>query len=166
MFYKTSIVLTTLAATAILLTGVISYSTGASMQILSGTHAGGRSALRLEQAHLVYLRTTMGRPRALPVFRRRAFLGIKLSRDDLPPGLRITVLHAPLWIPFLLASAYPTYAIIRVPFRQHYRRRHNCCIRCGYNLRGNVSGICPECGCPRNISLAGHLPPRSWEWGD
>ena len=21
------------------------------------------------------------------------------------------------------------------------------CTRCGYNLKGNVSGICPECGC-------------------
>jgi uncharacterized RDD family membrane protein YckC len=22
------------------------------------------------------------------------------------------------------------------------------CLRCGYNLTGNVSGVCPECGCP------------------
>ena len=22
-----------------------------------------------------------------------------------------------------------------------------CCVHCGYNLEGNVSGVCPECGC-------------------
>jgi hypothetical protein len=26
------------------------------------------------------------------------------------------------------------------------RRRMNLCQSCGYSLRGNVSGICPECG--------------------
>jgi predicted RNA-binding Zn-ribbon protein involved in translation (DUF1610 family) len=26
------------------------------------------------------------------------------------------------------------------------RRRHNLCVACGYNLTGNVSGACPECG--------------------
>ncbi|MCK4659079.1 MAG: hypothetical protein KAV82_06110 [Phycisphaerae bacterium] len=28
------------------------------------------------------------------------------------------------------------------------RRRPGFCWRCGYNLTGNVSGICPECGTP------------------
>jgi hypothetical protein len=26
------------------------------------------------------------------------------------------------------------------------RRRTGLCIRCGYNLHGNISGVCPECG--------------------
>lgn len=30
------------------------------------------------------------------------------------------------------------------------RRRHRCrvghCVKCGYNLTGNISGVCPECG--------------------
>lgn len=26
------------------------------------------------------------------------------------------------------------------------RRAQGLCVRCGYNLTGNVSGICPECG--------------------
>ena len=35
------------------------------------------------------------------------------------------------------------------PFlRRQYRRRKGLCLTCGYNLTGNVSGTCPECGEP------------------
>ncbi len=30
--------------------------------------------------------------------------------------------------------------------RENYRRHHGLCVACGYNLTGNVSGVCPECG--------------------
>lgn len=30
------------------------------------------------------------------------------------------------------------------------RRRHGLCTQCAYNLRGNVSGVCPECGAAVN----------------
>lgn len=38
--------------------------------------------------------------------------------------------------------------------------RPGCCVRCGYNLTGNVSGVCPECGrkvdsAPLNTTSAG-----------
>ena len=29
---------------------------------------------------------------------------------------------------------------------RQYRREHCLCLKCGYNLTGNVSGVCPECG--------------------
>ena len=29
---------------------------------------------------------------------------------------------------------------------EHRRRKKGLCINCGYNLTGNLSGICPECG--------------------
>lgn len=55
-----------------------------------------------------------------------------------------TQLHflLPLWIPLLLIAA-PTawlWWIDRRPFTME------CCIACGYNLTGNTSGACPECG--------------------
>jgi hypothetical protein len=48
----------------------------------------------------------------------------------------------PLWIPFVLI-AIPTAALW---WRDRRRIRPGCCRKCGYNLTGNVSGVCPECG--------------------
>lgn len=48
-------------------------------------------------------------------------------------------------VAFLLA-VYPSLAFIRGPVRRYRRRRRGLCARCGYNLTGNVSGVCPECG--------------------
>ena len=47
---------------------------------------------------------------------------------------------------FFTFAAYPTIALIRGPLRRWRRRRKGLCIRCGYNLEGNVSGVCSECG--------------------
>jgi len=32
--------------------------------------------------------------------------------------------------------------------RRLERMRNGLCVDCGYDLRGNVSGVCPECGTP------------------
>jgi hypothetical protein len=61
--------------------------------------------------------------------------------------LRSTV-ELPLWPTFVLLACYPTIAFIRGPVRRWHRRRRGMCAQCGYNLTGNVSGICPECGSP------------------
>ena len=45
-----------------------------------------------------------------------------------------------------LFAIWPTIAFIRGPYRRCRRRRKGLCLRCGYNLSGNVSGVCPECG--------------------
>jgi hypothetical protein len=47
----------------------------------------------------------------------------------------------PLWIPFLLF-------VIPTPFLWWRDRRlpPGHCQKCGYNLTGNLSGVCPECG--------------------
>lgn len=49
-----------------------------------------------------------------------------------------------LWLPILLAAG-PTgllWRFDRRPIVPGHRRK------CGYNLTGNASGICPECGQP------------------
>ncbi len=56
------------------------------------------------------------------------------------------ILFGPSWISVLIPCAYPAIAFIRGPLRRYRRRRRGLCIRCGYNLEGNVSGVCPECG--------------------
>ena len=50
------------------------------------------------------------------------------------------------WFLVIVLAALTALTFIRVPFRRWHRRRHGLCIRCGYNLEGNVSGVCPECG--------------------
>jgi hypothetical protein len=47
----------------------------------------------------------------------------------------------PLWIPPLLI-AIPTTIL----WYRDRRRPKGCCQGCGYDLTGNLSGICPECG--------------------
>ncbi|UCC32455.1 MAG: hypothetical protein JSU86_09270 [Phycisphaerales bacterium] len=44
-----------------------------------------------------------------------------------------------LAVPVLIAADYHRHC-------QQFRREEGLCITCGYNLTGNVSGICPECG--------------------
>jgi hypothetical protein len=36
-----------------------------------------------------------------------------------------------------------------------YRRQTNRCLKCGYRMAGNVSGVCPECGAARTL-----VPPH------
>jgi hypothetical protein len=64
------------------------------------------------------------------------------GRKTSPPFVQISL---PLWMP-LAALAVPTALVWRRYFR---RARPGHCRQCGYNLTGNVSGVCPECGTPR-----------------
>jgi hypothetical protein len=57
------------------------------------------------------------------------------------PAMTWTVV-LPLWIPFLIV-AFPTAYFW---WRDRRRIPPGHCQNCGYDLTGNVSGICPECG--------------------
>jgi hypothetical protein len=54
-----------------------------------------------------------------------------------------TFLRVPLWMPFSVI-ALPTVVLWWLDRRRRSLPGH--CQNCGYNLTGNVSGICPECG--------------------
>ncbi len=51
----------------------------------------------------------------------------------------------PLWLPFALFIALPARALFRRLIRWQHRNA-GLCVRCKYDLTGNVSGVCPECG--------------------
>lgn len=60
------------------------------------------------------------------------------------------ILQSPCWALVLVFSAWPIIAFIRGPYRRaaQHRKMLGLCVRCSYNLTGNLSGVCPECGTP------------------
>jgi hypothetical protein len=65
------------------------------------------------------------------------------SALDQPSPVRTSwELYFPLWLLFLLV-AIPTGFLF---WRDYRRIPEGHCQACGYNLTGNTSGICPECG--------------------
>ncbi len=65
------------------------------------------------------------------------------------PGFTISrhsYVRFPLWIPALLLIITPIRSAIKGPIIQRRRKKRGECIHCGYNLTGNTTGVCPECG--------------------
>jgi len=53
----------------------------------------------------------------------------------------------PYWCLLAVSLPLPVVWIFRHR-RQTHRRKRSLCLTCGYDLTGNVSGTCPECGTP------------------
>ena len=66
-------------------------------------------------------------------------LGTAGSGPEHLPGF----INIPFWLA-LLVTAIPTTIL----WRLDRRPREGHCLRCGYNLTGNESGVCPECSTP------------------
>jgi len=69
-------------------------------------------------------------------------------RDD--SGIKEWINRRRLWFRLeplvIIFGTYPLISFVRGPLRRYRRRKKGLCIHCGYNLRGNTSGVCPECG--------------------
>jgi hypothetical protein len=72
-----------------------------------------------------------------------AWLPIAETRSSSIPGnrVRVTWIILPLWIP-VVALVIPTTFL----WWRCLRVLPGHCQNCGYDLTGNVSGVCPECG--------------------
>ena len=66
----------------------------------------------------------------------------EFARDRI--GWRAVV---PLWAPFLL-SAFGAGLLWRAEVCARRRAGAGHCTSCGYDLAGNATGVCPECGSP------------------
>ena len=60
--------------------------------------------------------------------------------------LTTVTVGVPFWLLFIPFATYPAIVFIRGPYRRYRRRKNGLCLKCGYNLTGNVSGVCSECG--------------------
>ncbi len=173
MIRKTIIVMLTLAAVA---SGVL--------WIVSPRHTRWSGALRTDKhayhamvrsGGIVLRRTPTAAHKdfggwwvTAPTTRHHRFAGFMVTRRNVtngePPkivGSALTV-QLPLWAPLLVFATYPTIAFIRGPLRRwRARRKPNHCTSCGYNLTGNVSGVCSECGEKVDGSGAGESTPSA-----
>ncbi len=52
----------------------------------------------------------------------------------------------PLWLMAFFFGIIPSMWFIRGRLRRLLRRPHGVCAECAYDLTGNLSGVCPECG--------------------
>ncbi len=67
-------------------------------------------------------------------------------------------LTLPWWVPAALCAAFPAFfytLCAQAAWKRRRRSRHGLCLHCGYNLTGNTSGRCPECGSPTPAATAG-----------
>src|SRR5262249_50413980 len=64
------------------------------------------------------------------------------------PGapLYCSFLRTPIWGLVFVLYLYPAVIVLGKPVRRSRRRKRGLCIHCAYDLTGNVSGVCPECG--------------------
>ena len=56
--------------------------------------------------------------------------------------------YLPNYLVLVAMVAYPALVFMRSPARRRHHRRHKrgLCVGCGYDLTGNVTGVCSECG--------------------
>ena len=71
-----------------------------------------------------------------------ATLLIALGPQTWPP----VVVNIPFFVGLVVCPILFKRKITRLLWRQLAEYGVPCCIACGYNLTGNVSGVCPECG--------------------
>lgn len=70
------------------------------------------------------------------------------GEPDIHDDYRVREISLPFAALFAVLASYPILAFIRGPLRRWRHRRAGLCLNCGYDLTGNESGICPECGRP------------------
>lgn len=80
------------------------------------------------------------------IYRHLVHFDIHWRRSMYGAGDEWSAISFPLWAPFLAFAAFPGLAFIRGPLRRWRRRRRGLCVKCGYDLTGNTTGTCPECG--------------------
>ena len=59
---------------------------------------------------------------------------------------RTIAVRIPTWQLVVALLALPALLVVFPAVRRSRRRRRGACLKCGYDLTGNETGVCPECG--------------------
>ncbi len=157
---KVFIILFTLAAVGVGSIWAASYSTRLvwkpqvqEWRIVAWTHDGQAYAVGILERYLLALRhgfTLRDIEGDSPSFAYRVYSDPPSRRP------RLFFLTGPVWAIAVASVSYPVMFMGWVLLRRYFRRRRRKCLKCGYDLTGNVSGRCPECGelIPPNMRVA------------
>jgi hypothetical protein len=143
--------------------GLIMPDVGTSFCRVSLQLAGSKLQVRYDRFTAARQGTASTQPPGFE-WRRRYLLHVYGRRS---PEQTVAFLFVPFWIPALLLAAWPLLGWARPAWIRHRRRRPGLCLYCGYDLTGNTSGRCPECGspvaarAPENISTTGDRGQRA-----
>ena len=89
----------------------------------------------------LYFAQVIGRSRFAVTLSEKRFLNSQVYS--------YSAVTTPVWFPVLLFASYPIVHLVlfvRGPYRRRRRARRGLCLSCGYDLTGNTSDVCPECG--------------------
>jgi hypothetical protein len=67
-------------------------------------------------------------------------------RNEILTNQNVRTIHVNLWIFLGMFCVIPAAWIIMMWLQRRDRRPFNCCKKCGYDLTGNLNGVCSECG--------------------
>ncbi len=76
---------------------------------------------------------------------KAAFSGWEFGRMN-TGRQEVLVLRVAAWLLAVLFGSYPAFVLVRGRVLKRRRRRDGLCGKCGYDLTGNVTGRCSECG--------------------
>ncbi len=86
-------------------------------------------------------------------FRRPWYRSIVDWQNDWDGGQVLVARRVPLALALVPLGLRATRWV-----RRRRRRDHGLCVHCAYDLTGNASGVCPECG--SKVGLRRHVPSR------
>lgn len=118
------------------------------IQINIKNHYKGPSLINVitNPSQMIYRKEMWGHRIMIHLFANAVYTDGQLTIDTSAPVIKSTGIRIPFWEFIVLLMIYPTIVFYRGPL-QHWRRsRKGLCIHCGYNLTGNTTGICSECG--------------------